>query len=265
MSSMSLIQALQSLVAKLERTFGRGLVSSAETLRATPPVPLALGHEAVDALLGGGLGPGVHELLGGPAVGKTTLACAWLAAAQRQGVLTAYLDVERGLQPGTWEMVGVDPRQLLLARPESAEQALALAGALIDQGVGLVVLDTVAALLPTAEREQPLDKDPGPLLPRLLARGLRQLAPQCADAGARLLLVNQTRERGEDAETSGPGGSAVASHAHTRLVMTRTGWIGEAERPEGACLELRVLKRRGATPGGRAALAMRYGRGFEPA
>lgn len=262
----SLRAQVERAIRHLERTLGRGAL---HTLGEAPEVGPAqarfsTGVQALDASCGGGLGAGVHELSGAAGVGKTTLALAVVAQAQRSGHVAAYLDVECALEAGTWSRVGVDPATLLYARPDTAEAALALVERALEAGVRLVALDSVAALCPAAERDAALGQDAGPLQARLLARALRRIDAIARRQGAAVLLVNQARERqgAGELEPAPTGGQALAAYAASRLLLQRTGLVGEPAAPSGELVQARWLKLRGASPGAQVALCMNYERGF---
>lgn len=191
------------------------------------PVPLerlATGDAALDAALDGGLPRGrLVELYGAPGSGKTTLALRLAAAAQGQGAV-AWIDVDGALEPARAAVAGVDLGRLVVARPTTGEQALQIAEALVrSRGCALVVVDSVAALLPKAELVAPLGEAAPGLQARMLSLGLRRLVHSSLHSGATGLFVNQTRLALDGAvpELVTAGGSALRFYAALRLEVLR--------------------------------------------
>lgn len=214
------------------------------------PLPvgrLSTGDAGLDAALGGGLPEGrVVELYGAPASGKTELALRLAAAAQRQGA-AAFIDVDGALEGQRAAALGVDLGRLVVARPSCGEQALQLAEALLcSRSCALVVLDSVAALLPKAELKAPLGEAAAGLHARMMSQGLRRLVHAGLESGAVLLLVNQTRLalEGPAPALVTAGGSAVRFYAALRLEIAR-GAAGAA---------VRVVKHRHGPAGATVAL-----------
>lgn len=210
------------------------------------PLPLLrmpTGEGALDALLDGGLPRGrLVELYGGPGCGKTTLALRLAAAAQAHGAV-AWLDVDGALEPARAAAAGVELGRLVVARPATGEQALQIAEALVrSRSCALVVVDSVAALLPKAELAAPLGEAAPGLQARMLSLGLRRLVHASLHSGATGLFVNQTRLAldGDVPELVTAGGSALRFYAALRLELTRS--------PAGCAL--RIVKNRHGPEGG---------------
>lgn len=264
---------LRALVQSLERTFGRGIVAplvpptSPEGLPELPAL-LPTGLPALEQILGrAGLPRGTMvEIFGADGVGKTSLALALTAAAQRAGLATAYLDVERGLQLDYARALGVEPAQALLSRPDCAETAWQLVEALVRSGgVGLVVVDSLAAMVPRAELSRPLDQDPGADQARLMSRALRRLAAVVHESGATVVFVNQARrelgDHGQTVEVSG-GGTALRYYASLRLELRHDSALHEGDLRVGDVVRVEVCKSRFAMPHQVALLPLRWGKGF---
>ncbi len=214
------------------------------------PVPLArlpTGCVELDGALDGGLPRGrLVELYGGPGSGKTTLALRLAAAAQAHGAV-AWLDADGALEPARAAAVGVDLARLVVARPSTGEQALQIAEALArSRGCALVVVDSVAALMPKAELAAPLGEAAPGLQARMLSLGLRRLVHAALASGATGLFVNQTRLALDHdvPELVTAGGSALRFYAALRLELARR-QTGAAVRvvkhrhgPEGAVVAL---------------------------
>ncbi len=276
MSTFPWMAQLRALVRDLERSFGRGIVAplmppaSAATDDASvvPPAVVPTGLPALDAILGRpGLPAGTMvEIYGADGVGKTSLALALMAAAQRAGTPAAYLDIERGLQLDYAEALGVAPGSALLSRPSCAETAWELIEALVRSGVvKLVVVDSVAAMVPRAELTRPLDQDTGADHARLMSRALRRLAVAVQEAGATVVFVNQVRrelgDQGQSVEVSG-GGTALRFYAGLRLELRREGPLLDGEERVGDVVRVEVIKSRFAAPHQVAHLPLRWGQGF---
>lgn len=249
---------LARVIAEIERRLGRNLLGDAASVGADDAAfePIPSGFEALDALVDGGLRPGLHELVGGPGAGKTGLALAFAAMAQRRGHAVAVVDVDRGLRPSDLSVAGLDPGATLFGRPTTAEQALEIALALVEAGVGLVVIDSVAAMVAEEELTTPLDRDPGPVVARLLGRALRHLVVACERHRACVVLVNHWREADDGAPAHGhSAGTATLGHlAATRWLIS--GPRGPDTDAAGQS-EVVLLKRRYGTGPQRAVFAWR--------
>lgn len=207
--------------------------------RPRPLDRLSTGLDAVDAILGGGLARGrVVELYGPPGGGKTALSLTLAAGVQRQGGAVAFVDVEGALDPQRAASLGVDLARLVAARPSVGEEALQIVDALLRaRAVDLIVVDSVAALVPKAELLSPLGEAPAGLHARLMSQALRRVVAQAAATRAVVLFLNQQRTTFDDdgkAFLTTTGGHALHFYAATRL---------EVKRREDALL-VRVVKDR---------------------
>lgn len=194
------------------------------------PAPLArlATGTALDQLLGGGLPRGrIIEVFGPPAGGKTALALLIAAGVQGAGGRVAFIDAEGALDPARARELGVDLGALIAARPTQGEEALQMVDALLRaRAVELVVVDSVAALVPRAELEAPLGEAPAGLHARLMSQAMRRMVAQAAQASAVVLFVNQTRTTFDEegrAQRTTTGGYALHFHAATRLEVKRQG------------------------------------------
>lgn len=246
------------VIAEIERRLGRNLLGDAESVVAADAAfaPISSGFEGLDALVAGGLRPGLHEIVGGPGAGKTRLALSFAARAQRGGHAVAVVDVDRGIRASDIGAAGLEPSATLFGRPSTAEQTLEITLALIEAGVGLVVIDSVAAMVAEEELTTPLDRDPGPVVARLLGRALRHLVVACERHRACVVLVNHWREADDGAPAHGhSAGTATLGH----LAATR--WLISGPRGPGADgagqSEVVLLKRRYGTGPQRAVFAWR--------
>ncbi len=271
MNEAKWVERLRALVAGMERRFGRGVVAPLPAAAegeggAAAAGYVASGIDALDAVLGGGLPRGAMvEVFGQEGVGKTSLALALSAAVQREGGVVAWIDVERALQPAYAARAGIDPNRMLLSRPEDAEEALELVEALARSGeVALIVVDSVAALVPRQEAERSLDDDAPGGPGRLLSRALPRLALALYDSGCSALFVNQVRRELADtgAYVATGGGTALRHYAAVRLEVAAAGPSKGDGQHAGAPVRVEVVKSRYGAPGQQALLALRYGRGF---
>ncbi len=195
---------------------------------AEPPAlsRVSTGHAALDEALRGGLPLGRLVEVAGPAgIGKTSLALSFCAAAQRRGGIAAVVDVDGGLERATLQRCGVDAEHLVIARPDSGEAALQVVDELLRaKAAEVIVVDSVAALVPRAELSLPTGTAPAGHLSRLMSQSVRRLTLQAAKSRAVVVFVNQFRRnwgedgRGYDVTT---GGNALVYAAATRLFLTR--------------------------------------------
>ncbi|MEZ4241605.1 MAG: recombinase RecA [Myxococcota bacterium] len=257
--------ALQHTLASLGRRWGERAVVRSGQQR---PEVLPTGSEALDRALGTGGYPcgRVVEVYGPAASGKTTLALHAVAEVQRRGGNAAFVDVEHALDVAYARALGVDPDALLVSQPDHGEQALDVAEALLRCGaVGIVVVDSVAALVPRAELEGRLGEQRAGLQARLMSQAMRKITAVTARTGAVALFVNQVRHRtapGFGGQEVTPGGNALKFYASVRLDIRP---VGDLER-DGAVVGLRsrvrVVKNKLAPPFQTAEVAMSYGRGL---
>jgi recombination protein RecA len=253
------------VLADLDRHLGPGV---ATTLDDGPPPIQAIptGSLALDLALGvGGIPTGrITEIYGPEGAGKTTLALSVIAQAQQQGGTGCYIDTEHALDPAWAATAGVDLSRLVLCRPESGEQALQVASLLLDAAaVAVLVVDSVAALVPKAE----LAADIGERLPgaqaNLLSQGLRQLCGPIARANTAVLVTNQLRQRAgaPGTPTYTAGGRALGYYASVRLDVRRLQVVKEAGQMVGSRLRVLVAKNKLGPAGQSAELEVRQDRG----
>jgi len=263
-------RALAAVLLGIRKQFGEGSVMVlGEAARPVEVIPT--GSLAVDRALGcGGLPRGrMVEIYGAESSGKTTLALLAIARCQAAGGVAAFVDAEHALDPGYARRIGVDLEGLLVSQPDCGEQALEITDALVrSNAVDLVVIDSVAALVPRAEIEGEMGEAHVGLQARLMSQALRKLAGAVARTRTTVVFINQIRQKigvmfGNPETTT--GGNALKFYASVRLELRRVGQVKEGDRVVGARSRVRVVKNKVAPPFREAEIEIRYDAGLNRA
>jgi len=246
-------EALKRAVDLIEKQFGSGAILKL-TNEAKQIPSISTGTLALDLALGvGGIPRGrVVEIFGPESSGKTTLALTVVANAQKEGGVAAYIDAEHALDPLYMKRLGVKLDELLVSQPDTGEQALEICEQLVrSAAVDIVVIDSVAALVPKAEIEGEMGDSHVGLQARLMSQALRKLTGAIARSKTIVLFINQLREKigvmyGSPETT--PGGRALKFYASVRIDVRRIGTLKDGETPIGAVCKAKVVKNKVAAP-----------------
>jgi len=264
-------RALQSAILMIEKQFGKGSLMRLGEKVATQIDVISTGSICVDMAIGiGGLPKGrISEIYGYESSGKTTFALGVIAQSQKNGGSCAFIDAEHALDPGYAKVLGVNTNDLLISQPDSGEQALEIVDTLVRSGaVDVVVIDSVAALVPRAELDGNMDSSQIGSQARLMSKALRKITGSISKTGCTVIFINQIRNKiatnpyaGGSPETT-TGGNALKFYASVRIEIKKGKYIMKGDNAIGAETYVKIVKNKMSPPFKKVQVELIFGKGI---